>query len=137
MLPSQQRRPNVLCKCVYLAIFEVVNNADNHFFRYFFDAETKLLIQFEKYQLVGENYELADKFEFFKYNQSIDDSLFELDDIPDGALIFAKNEGVFLLHFLQFEGCFWSFYCIFQRFFAFLWSFFQNCRKSSKSALKS
>lgn len=68
-------------------IFEVVNNADTNYFRYFFDAETKLLIQFEKYRLVDENYELDEKFEFFRYNQFIDDSLFELDDMPDDALI--------------------------------------------------
>ena len=68
-------------------IFEVNNNTDNDYFRYFFDAETKLLIQFEKYHLVGENYELREKFEFFRYNQFIDESLFELNDIPDDALI--------------------------------------------------
>ncbi|MBN2180268.1 MAG: hypothetical protein JW715_00025 [Sedimentisphaerales bacterium] len=68
-------------------IFEVVNDADSSYLRYFFDAETKLLLQFEKYRLSGEDYELEDKYEFFRYNQFIDDSLFELDDIPDDALV--------------------------------------------------
>jgi len=68
-------------------IFEVINDADSSYFRYCFDAETKLLIQFEKYRFAGENYELEDKYEFFRYNQPIDDSLFELDDIPNDALI--------------------------------------------------
>jgi len=68
-------------------ILEVINNADNTYLKYFFDAETKLLIQFEKYRLVDEEYELEDKYEFFRYNQFIDSSLFELDDIPNDALI--------------------------------------------------
>lgn len=74
-------------------IFEVVNNTDNDYFRYFFDAEAKLLIQFEKYHLVSENYELEEKFEFFRYNQYIDDSLFELNDIPDDACIIDQATG--------------------------------------------
>lgn len=68
-------------------IFEIRDNAESYYLKYFFDAETKLLIQFEKYRLTGESYELDEKFEFFKYNQFIDDSLFELNDIPDDALI--------------------------------------------------
>ncbi len=68
-------------------ILDVINNADNTYLKYYFDAETKLLIQFEKYRLVGEDYELEDKYEFFRYNQFIDSSLFELDDIPNDALI--------------------------------------------------
>jgi hypothetical protein len=68
-------------------IFEVVNDADGSYLRYFFDAETKLLSQYEKYRLAGQDYELEDKYEFFRYNQFIDDSLFELDEIPDDALV--------------------------------------------------
>ncbi|MHC4553277.1 MAG: LolA family protein [Planctomycetota bacterium] len=67
-------------------LFELMNNAENDYFKYYFDADTKLLIQFEKYRVAGENYELEEKFEFFRYNEFIDDSLFEL-EIPDDAFI--------------------------------------------------
>jgi hypothetical protein len=68
-------------------ILDVINDAEEAYFRYFFDAETKLLLQFEKYRLNGDDQELEEKYEFFRYNQFIDNSRFELNDIPDDASI--------------------------------------------------
>jgi hypothetical protein len=68
-------------------ILDIVNDAEEAHFRYYFDAETKLLLQFEKYRLTGEDQKLEEKYEFFRYNQFIDNSRFELNDIPDNASI--------------------------------------------------
>jgi hypothetical protein len=72
-------------------VLELIYTIDKDRFEYLIDADTKLLTQFSKYRLGEQEDELEIRFEFYAYNQPIDSSVFELNEIPDDALIIDRS----------------------------------------------
>ncbi|MCX5634448.1 MAG: hypothetical protein NTW55_01205 [Planctomycetota bacterium] len=68
-------------------VLEVIHNLDKTLTKLFIDVQTKLPTQVEKYRFTGNEYELEIKFEFSGYNQPIDESVFELGEVPSDAVI--------------------------------------------------
>jgi ribosomal protein L18E len=72
-------------------VLEIINTIDKARFEYLIDADTKLVTQISKYHLGEQEDELDRRFEFHAYNQPIDPSVFEFNEIPDDALIIDRS----------------------------------------------
>jgi hypothetical protein len=66
---------------------EVINTIDKYRVEYLIDVDTKLLTQLSRYHLGEQEDEFEIRFDFYAYNQPIDPSVFEFNEIPDDALI--------------------------------------------------
>lgn len=79
----------------FIAI-EVIHDKGRDVF--YVDPESKLLLRFEKQVLNGQDYVLAAVFEFYGYNEPIDENVFTLGDLPKDVFVLDQvNQEVGLL----------------------------------------